>query len=192
MVSPITSTARETGSSTTGFAVFDDTDRLLELNAALFEGADVDPEALVGQPLRDVIRRMLPGLISFDGDAVEDTKPFIAKMAAAWSRSDGSPIEVRTADERWKLLSCHPRPGGGTAFISVDITEFKAAQITLGENEELFRCVSETHPLPVWMADREDRGNPLRKPVSVEASRPRLGPRPAAIYFRALCQPGGP
>ena len=153
MVSPITSTARETGSSTTGFAVFDDRDRLLELNAAFFEGADVDPEALVGQPLRDVIKRMLPGLISFDGDPVEDTTPFIAKMAAAWSQSDGSPIEVRTADERWKLLSCHPRPGGGTAFISVDITEFKAAQITLRENEELFRCVSETHPLPVWMAD---------------------------------------
>ena len=153
MVSPITSTARETGLSTTGFAVFDDRDRLLELNAALFEGADIDPETLVGQPLRDVIKRMLPGLISFDGDAVEDTTPFIEKMAAAWSQSDGSPIEVRTADERWKLLSCHPRPGGGTAFISVDITEFKAAQITLRENEELFRCVSETHPLPVWMAD---------------------------------------
>ena len=151
-------TAVETGPraappSTTGFAVFDDANRLLELNTALFEGTDIDPDSLVGLPLEDVIARMLPDLLSFNGETIRNTKAFIARMAGAWSHADGRPVEVQTRTERWKLLSCHPRPGGGTAFVSVDITEFKTAQLTLRENEELFRCVSETHPLPVWMVD---------------------------------------
>ena len=150
-----TTTAGETSSSTTGFAVFDDSDKLLEMNTALFDGVKLDPDALVGEPLQAVIKQMLPGLISFDGETAENTTAFADRMADAWSQSDGNPIEAQTTGERWKLLSCHPRPGGGTAFISVDITKFKSAQIALGENEELFRCVSESHPLPVWMADAE-------------------------------------
>ena len=139
--------------ATTGFAVFDGNDQLLELNTALFETADVDPDVLVGEPLAAIIKLMLPDLVQFDGEPVKKTKAFVTKIARRWALSDGLPVEVQTRRGRWKFFTCHPRPGGGTAFISADITRFKNDQLTLRKNEDLFRCLSETHPLPVWMND---------------------------------------
>lgn len=139
----------------TGFAVFDENDRLLELNPALFEAAGTDPDGLAGKPLVAIIRLMLPDIVQFGGEKIKKTKAFVDKIATRWALSDGRPVEVEMRDGRWKLFTCHPRPGGGTAFISADITPFKSDQLTLRKNEELFRCLSETHPLPVWMVDQK-------------------------------------
>jgi len=139
--------------STTGFAVFDDTDRLLVLNRALFESVQADPDSLVGKPLTAIIKLMIPDLARFDGEPVKATRAFIARIAQGWTQSDSRPIEVETRNGRWRLFTCHPRPGGGIAFMTADITEFKTAQLTLRDNEELFRCLSQTHPLPVFMVD---------------------------------------
>ncbi len=139
--------------ATTGFAVFDQDDRLLELNTALFETAVVDPNQLVGEPLAVIIKLMLPDLVQFDGEPVKKTKAFVTRIAERWALADGRPVEVETRGGRWKFFTCHPRPGGGIAYISADITPFKTDQLTLRENEELFRCLSQTHPLPIWMND---------------------------------------
>lgn len=153
MGQPVTTETPASTVSATGFAVFDDTGRLLELNQALFETARADTDSLVGQPLAAVIKLMIPDLVRFDGDPVRNTKAFIGRIAKDWSQSDARPIEVETRNGRWRLFTCHPRPGGGIAFMTADITAFKTAQLTLRENEELFRCLSQTHPLPVFMAD---------------------------------------
>jgi PAS domain S-box-containing protein len=140
---------------TTGFMVFDERDRLLELNAELFETVPASLSALNGKSTAQIVKLMLPDLKSFAGEPVSSTRFVVNEVVRRWSAAHGSPIEVETNGGRWKLFTTHPRPGGGTAYISVDITEFKQAQLTLRENEELFRCITETHPLPVWMADAE-------------------------------------
>ncbi len=66
---------------------------------------------------------------------------------------DAAPVEAETLDGRWKLLTAHPRPDGGMALVSVDITEMKRAQIAHQENAEIFRCITDSHPLPVWVVD---------------------------------------
>jgi len=68
----------------------------------------------------------------------------------------------------WKLLTSHQQLDGGTTLISVDITAAKEAQFKLNRNEEIFRCIAESHPLPVWMAD-EETGEILYE--SIEASK---------------------
>ena len=67
------------------------------------------------------------------------------------------PVEAQTIDGRWKLLTSHPRPDGGVALISTDITEMKRAQIAHLENAEIFRCITDSHPLPVWVVDEESK-----------------------------------
>lgn len=145
--------ARDLEPAVTGYAVFDEKDRLLELNEALFETAGIEPQELIGRPLAEVIRLMLPEIAEFDGAAVGKTKAQAGRIAKRWAEAASRPVEVLTRGGRWKSFTCHPHPGGGTAFISTDITGLKADQITLLQNEELFRCVSETHPLPVLMTD---------------------------------------
>ncbi len=155
-------------SGTTGFAVFDENDCLLETNAALID-RDADAlKKLEGCCSAEVLKFVLQDLSSIDGQPVKQTKAFLKKFVRRWSAFDGAPLEAQTMEGSWKLLTSHPRPGGGTALISVDMTELKQAQIKLHENEEVFRCITESHPLPVWMAD-EDTGEILYE--SIEASR---------------------
>ncbi|MGI9464717.1 MAG: PAS-domain containing protein, partial [Aestuariivirgaceae bacterium] len=156
------------GSGTTGFAIFDDNDRLLETNAALLNLDRAELEKLKGQSSHHVLKIVLQNLASIDGKPVRQTKAFLKRLMDRWAAHDGAPIEAETIDGRWRLLTSHPRPYGGTALISVDMTEPKQAQLKLHENEEIFRCITESHPLPVWMAD-EETGEILYE--SVEASK---------------------
>ena len=41
--------------------------------------------------------------------------------------------------------------------MSTDITEMKRAQIAHLENAEIFRCITDSHPLPVWVVDEESK-----------------------------------
>ena len=74
-----------------------------------------------------------------------------------WRQGDALPVEAQTIDGRWKLLTSHPRPDGGFALVSTDITEMKRAQIAYLENAEIFRCITDSHPLPVWVVDEESK-----------------------------------
>lgn len=137
----------------TGYALFD-CDGLL---------VDADPDTAVAarRPGRGksranstaVVGSILSRFKSFDGLTVEPTEEFTERAAARWQQLDKPPVEAETLDGRWKLLTGHPRPQGGTALVTVDITEMKRAQIAHAENAEIFRCITDSHPLPVWVVD---------------------------------------
>ena len=57
-----------------------------------------------------------------------------------WTPAGRSLPRIRAAD-------------GGVALVSVDVTETKRAQLVHLENVEVFRCITESHPLPVWVVD---------------------------------------
>ncbi len=113
----------------TGFAVFDEKDALLEANAAIFADDTEVGELPYGHNRRQVVARVLSQLKSFDGKAVKNTNNFRNSAAKRWSKADAEPIEAETRDGRWKLLTTHPRPGGGIALISTDITRLKQTEI---------------------------------------------------------------
>src|SRR5205085_121226 len=93
----------------------------------------------------------------FDGQPVETGAEFAERAAMRWRQGDLDPVEAQTIDGDWKLLTSHPRPDGGLGLVSVDITEMKRAQLAHSENAEIFRCITDSHPLPVWVVDADSK-----------------------------------
>jgi PAS domain S-box-containing protein len=136
----------------TGYALFDGDGHLVASNSEIFGPARRRRRR---SDSRAAIAEMFSGLKSFDGQPVEKSEEFLAAAAARWQRADRNPVEAETLDGRWKLLTAHPRANGEPALVSVDITEMKRAQLAYAEKAEIFRCITDSHPLPVWVVDEE-------------------------------------
>ncbi|RUM95305.1 PAS domain S-box protein [Pseudaminobacter arsenicus] len=140
----------------TGYALFDSTNRLVDANAGIFGGKHLrhDTARMDGD---QVTAEIIAQFKSFDGRPIEASMDFARAAAARWRQSGGGPVEAETLDGSWRLLSSHPRVEGGIALVSIDITEMKRAQLAHLENAEIFRCITDSHPLPVWVVDQESR-----------------------------------
>jgi len=141
----------------TGYGLFDGDLVLVDANAEFFGGSAATGFDLPKMDLVSVIARVLPHFQRFDGVVVEATAEFARHVAERWAHGDVLPVEAQMVDGCWKLLTSHPRPGGGVALISADITEMKRAQIAHSESAEIFRCITDSHPLPVWVVDEESK-----------------------------------
>ncbi|AWC23367.1 Sensor protein ZraS [Aminobacter sp. MSH1] len=142
----------------TGYALFDIDDVLEDANAAIYGDSSAsiagdDGPADVGS----VVGKVLRNLKSFDGIEVEPTDDFARHAATRWRQDNVPPFEAQTVDGGWRLLTSHPRPNGGVALISTDITEMKRVQIAHLDSAEIFRCITDSHPLPVWVVDEESK-----------------------------------
>ena len=124
-------------SSQTGFALFDDRDSLLEANAAMFSDGAQQEGLPYGKNHNEVLAILLAGWSQFDGKPVKNTKAFLKSAGTRWGKADQEPIEVETRQGRWKLLTSHPRPDGGKAFIAADITRLKEAEIAHRQQAEI-------------------------------------------------------
>lgn len=143
------------GNATTRYLLFDEAGALLEGDAATL--ADLAaPDA--ASPLADrdrLLRAFVGRLVSFDGRPVASDAAFLADAVARWARAGTSAIEAHTRAGRWALLTMHPRVEGGEAFVSVDITRMKHDETAFREHAEIHRCITDSHPLPVWVVDAE-------------------------------------
>ena len=140
----------------TGYALFDGGGVLVDANPEFFAGNGSRQE-MRGLRNASVVAQALSCFRSFDGRPVEPTAEFMLRAAKRWNGTDAAPVEAETVDGRWKLLTAHPRMDGGTALVIVDITEMKRAQIAHVDNTEIFRCITDSHPLPVWVVDEESK-----------------------------------
>ena len=139
----------------TGYALFDSDEHLIDSN--LYRGVQSQPREATTMNCTAVVADFLSRLKTYDGLPVKLDAEFLARAATRWKNTDMAPVEAETLDGGWKLLTAHPRPEGGTALVSIDITEMKRAQIAHAENMEIFRCITDSHPLPVWVVDEESR-----------------------------------
>lgn len=154
--------------SLTGFAVFDEQDRLLEANAAILGLDPDDTQPAAGTDRLEFFETVFAGLKTFGGNKVVSSEDFLKASLKRWADPKAGPVEAETVRGHWKLLTTHPRPGGGTAFISTDITRLKEAELAHRREAEGFRAVTDSHPLPVFVIDYET-GEILYE--SLEASR---------------------
>jgi PAS domain S-box-containing protein len=141
----------------TGYALFDGRDMLVDANAEILAGHAAADYKLGKADIAAFVGRILPYFQRFDGTAVETSREFVERAAARWKQADALPVEAQTIDGDWKLLTSHPRPDGGVALVAVDITEMKRAQIAHSESAEIFRCIADSHPLPVWVVEEESK-----------------------------------
>ena len=157
-----------TEQATTGYALFDRQRRLVAANSAFFVREGVDAERLIGKPMLDVVSAVAAQLQEIEAAPVRSSQRYVKSLMQRWADAAGAPMEAMTTTGAWKLLTSHPQADGGTALISADITADRQAQSKPNGNEEIFRCITESHPLPVWMAD-EETGEILYE--SIEASK---------------------
>jgi PAS domain S-box-containing protein len=140
----------------TGYALFDINDVLIDANAELLGrsrfGDDIRAMNSLG-----LVAEVLSRLKSFDGQAIRLNNEFIRNAAVRWKSFDKPPVEAETIDGRWMLLTAHPRFDGGAALVSIDITETKRDQLAHLEKAEIFRCITDSHPLPVLVIDEDSR-----------------------------------
>lgn len=155
----------------TGYALFDTHHILVDASANIFGEDAFAPGELPKMDLVAVVSKILVRFERFDSLPVESTDEFAQHAAMLWRQGDALPVEAQTRDGRWKLLTSHPRPGGGVALVSTDITEMKRAQIAYLENAEVLRCITDSHPLPFWVVDEESKQNSLRKPRCIKHAR---------------------
>ncbi len=145
--------APATDTAPTGYAVFDAHDRLVALDGFGFAGLSGDPGDLKGTKSTEFVRRLLPAIRRIDGEAPRRTAGAAAALARRWRLAAGQPFEIELRDRSWRLLTAHPTPDGGTTCLAIDITASKRDAEARSHIEELFRAVTESHPLPVWMVD---------------------------------------
>ena len=143
----------QANSTQTGYALFDEDSLLVDANAEILCGGLIPGDLAPRTTLVELVARVLEQLRSFDGKPIDGSRRFAEAAAKRWSKLQAGPIEAETLDARWKILTAHPRSDGGVALVSVDVTETKRAQLAHLENVEVFRCITESHPLPVWVVD---------------------------------------
>ncbi len=143
--------------SRTGYALFDGGDILIDASPEFLGGDRRLRRRSAKMNSLAVVAEVLSNFRSFDGQPVEQGKEFVQSAAERWGQTKTAPVEAETVDGRWKLLTAHPRPDGGTALVSIDITEMKRAQLAHLESADIFRCITDSHPLPVWVVDEESR-----------------------------------
>ena len=141
----------------TGYALFDGNHMLVDASAEVLGHGPRAGGTAPNIGLVAAVAKMLVHFERLDGLAVEPTEEFARHAAMLWQQGDALPIEAQTRDGRWKLLTSHPRPDGGIALVSTDITEMKRAQIAYLKNAEILRCITDSHPLPFWVVDEENR-----------------------------------
>ncbi|TIW40976.1 MAG: hypothetical protein E5V71_12050, partial [Mesorhizobium sp.] len=120
----------------TGYALFDANNVLVGSNPQIFGSQQLDRGEMQPMDAIAAVAEALSHLKSFDGRPIEPGNAFAESAAARWTQIDNPPVEAETLDGRWKLLTAHPRPNGGMALVSVDITDMKRAQIAHRENAE--------------------------------------------------------
>ncbi|HMB76332.1 MAG TPA: PAS-domain containing protein, partial [Kiloniellaceae bacterium] len=154
--------------SAAGYALFDKQSRLVTASPAFFSQDCAAAEGLEGEPMLNVVSRVADDLQDIEAPPSKPARLSARSLMRRWADPEGAPLEVRTKSGAWKQLTCHRRPDGGTTLLSVDVTAAMQARSDFTEDQEIFRCITESHPLPVWVAD-EKTGEILYE--SLEASK---------------------
>ena len=149
----------------TGFAAFDSSRKLKSVNQAfldLITGDGATPDNVMDCDCEDLLARILRSFDQLDGAPLHASDPeaqtpgdTYPALIARWAASESGPMEALGADGRWHLLTSHPRYDGGTTFIAVDISARKEAELAQRDSDEMLRLITDSHPLPVWVADIE-------------------------------------
>lgn len=156
------------------FVRFDSAGRLQEANGEFLTLASV-VSGQSGQ--QDVLCEYLERFAAVNQDEIGDSEEDRRRVVEMWKRPDGTPIEARTGDGQWRLLSASPAGDGGTLFLSIDHGARR-------QRHKLAQLLAENIPLPMWV-NRIDTGEVL---YSNPASNRLYDVRPDAQENRSIAE----
>jgi PAS domain S-box-containing protein len=139
-----------------GFAISDAEERIVLCNKAFAEPYNVDPDALVGQTRRDLVRRLYDNIRSFNGTRVEGTMDHVGTVVDRLGNPAAAPSELELKTREWRLVSSFPTADGGMVTIRTDITALKQAEQAMHESESVIRMAVEACPVPLGLVRADD------------------------------------
>ena len=132
------------------FVRFDSDGRLQEANGEFLTLAGVVSGSCGPQ---EVLSEYLERVATINQNEIGDSADERRRIVEMWKRPDGVPLEARTRDGKWRLLSASPAGDGGTLFLSIDFGARRRGQ-------RLAELLAENIPLPMWV-NRIDTGEVL-------------------------------
>ncbi|MDA4845724.1 hybrid sensor histidine kinase/response regulator [Hoeflea poritis] len=156
------------------FVRFDSAGRLMEANGEFL----TLPSVVSGQSgQQDVLCEYLERFAAINQDEIGGSARDRLRIVEMWKRHGGVPIEARTRDGQWRLLSVSPAGDGGALFLSIN---HGARRRRLN----LAQLLAENIPLPMWV-NRIDTGEVL---YSNPASNRLYDVRPDAQENRSIAE----
>ncbi len=129
------------GAQTTSLARFDRHGTLVETSG---EFAELEATLSGSEGKAELLGRYVERLAMINGCEVADLEGDATRMIELWGRSTGNPMEARTKQGGWRLLSCCPGADDSLLYLSI-ITDWPKRQ------EDLSHFMLESIPLPIWI-----------------------------------------
>ena len=139
-----------------GFAIFDRDRQLVACNTAFARLLGKSPHQLVGASEDAVHRSTLAHLQSFAGKPVEDPNRDLDRSIERLRAEPDEPFDAQARNGAWLGISRHVTADGGSVLIHSDLTQVKAAELSLRETVNHFRRIVEGLPVPAWMANADN------------------------------------
>jgi PAS domain S-box-containing protein len=152
------------GSTTHGFCIFDQQDRLLVFNEAYREYSTLGDFLEAGRTYNEILSRVA------DGGAFEipaaGKQQWIRERLAHHLKADASPFELKRRDGRWYMAQEIRSPSGYIIGTRIEITELKNVTNALTQRELYLRATLDNLPFLFWLKDDQSRFLAVNKTYS--------------------------
>lgn len=152
------------GSTTHGFCIFDQQDRLLVFNEAYREYSGLGDFLEVGRTYNEILSRVADSG-AFDIPA-GDKAEWIRERLAHHHQANASPFELKRLDGRWYMAQEIRSPSGYIVGTRIEITELKNVTNALTQRELYLRATLDNLPFLFWLKDAQSRFLAVNKAFS--------------------------
>lgn len=143
------------GSTTHGFCIFDQQDRLLVFNEAYREYSTIGDYLKAGRSYNEILIKVADGG-GFDISA-DGKEQWIRERLAHHLKADASPFELKRLDGRWYMAQEIRSPSGYIIGTRIEITELKNVTNALTQRELYLRATLDNLPFLFWLKDEQSR-----------------------------------
>lgn len=143
------------GSTTHGFCIFDQQDRLLVFNEAYREYTALGNFLEAGRTYSEILNRVADSG-AFDISATGKVQ-WINERLAHHLKADASPFELKLNDGRWYMAQEVRSPSGYIIGTRIEITELKNVTNALTQRELYLRATLDNLPFLFWLKDAQSR-----------------------------------
>ena len=152
------------GSTTHGFCIFDQQDKLLVFNEAYREYSTLGDFLEPGRTYGEILNKVAD-LATFEIPA-DGREQWLSMRLAQHLKADAKPSELKRLDGRWYMAQEVRSPSGYIIGTRIEITELKNATDALTQRELYLRATLDNLPFLFWLKDEQSRFLAVNKAFS--------------------------
>jgi PAS domain S-box-containing protein len=152
------------GSTTHGFCIFDQQDRLLVFNEAYREYSTLGDYLEVGKTYEEILHKFIE--VETFAIPLEGKAQWLQTRLAHHMKADATPFELKRLDGRWYMAQEVRSPSGYIIGTRIEITELKNVTNALTQRELYLRATLDNLPFLFWLKDAQSRFLAVNKTFS--------------------------